>query len=160
MVKGQAGRGKFTDAVKKGWNKIKSTGIISKGIEKLTDMAATAAGAEGGPVAAAAVKAIGTRITAGARQRGYGNRPAGPPSQHGAGKVRKSKIIGTRRQVFSGSMTKTSGGLTKDDLMLNKRGRIVSKKKHSFGLTKGRKFLADAGYEPKKGSFKLFSKKS
>ena len=160
MVKGQAGRGKVREVIKKVWSKVKgplkSSRIISKGLEKLTSMAATRAGAEiaaktgianAGPVAATVVQAIGDRVTDAVRQRGYG-------------KARKSKIIGTRRQVFNGSMMKTSGGLTKTDLMLNKRGRIVSKKKHLFGVSKGRKFLADAGYEPKKGSFKLFAKKS
>jgi hypothetical protein len=36
---------------------------------------------------------------------------------------------GTRRQVWNGKAEKTAGGLTKDDLDKNKRGRIVSKKK-------------------------------
>lgn len=37
--------------------------------------------------------------------------------------------IGSRRQVMSGTAHHTSGGLTKKDLMLNKRGRIVSRRK-------------------------------
>jgi hypothetical protein len=172
MGKTQVGRGKFKDALKKGWQKVKESGVISKGLEKLADMASTAATAESGnPLAGDVVGAIGKKIVDKARQKGYGvNIPgsqggggvniAGRRSMSGMGKTRKSKIIGTRRQVYNGSMMKTSGGLTKNDLMLNKRGRIVSKKKHSFGVSKGRKFLADAGYEPKKGSFKLFSKKS
>ncbi len=178
MVKRQRGQGKFKEALKKGWRKVKESGIISKGLEKLTGMAATAATglAEGNPLAGAVVGAIGNKAVEKLRQKGYGPNLPGPQgggsmygegvniagrrSMAGMGKTRKSKVIGTRRQVFNGSMVKTSGGLTKGDLMLNKRGRIVSKKKHSFGVTKGRKFLADAGYEPKKGSFKLFSKKS
>ena len=39
------------------------------------------------------------------------------------------KAIGSRREVFSGKAHRTSGGLTRDKLMRNKRGRIVSKKK-------------------------------
>ena len=34
-----------------------------------------------------------------------------------------------RLRVFNGELKKTSGGLTKDDLVKNKRGKIVSKKK-------------------------------
>ena len=99
-----------------------------------------------------------------AKMKGYGTKMAGHginmAGKRGYGnKTRKSKIIGSRRQVWHGSMQKTSGGLTKNDLMLNKRGRIVSKKKHAFGTTKGRNFLVKAGYDPKKGSFKLFPKK-
>jgi hypothetical protein len=157
-MKGQQGKGKFKDALKKGWEKVKKSGIVSQGLEKLTEMASTAATdvAGGNPLAGDVVKAIGAKITEKAKQKGYGIALAG---QRGYGaKLRKSKIIGSRRQVYNGTMQKTAGGLTKDDLMLNKRGRIVSKKKHSFGVSKGRKFLADAGYEPKKGTFKLFSK--
>jgi hypothetical protein len=38
---------------------------------------------------------------------------------------------GTRRQVWNGSAEMTAGGLKKEDLDRNKRGRIVSKKKTS-----------------------------
>ena len=44
-----------------------------------------------------------------------------------------AKIIGSRAHVWHGTATHTSGGLVKDDLMKNKRGRIVSKKKHALG---------------------------
>jgi len=37
--------------------------------------------------------------------------------------------IGSRAQVWHGTAKKTSGGLTKKDLVMNKRGRIVSKRK-------------------------------
>jgi len=36
---------------------------------------------------------------------------------------------GSRRQVWNGSAVMTAGGLKKEDLDRNKRGRIVSKKK-------------------------------
>ena len=39
------------------------------------------------------------------------------------------KKTGTRLQVMRGTAKKTSGGLMKKDLMDNKRGKIVSKKK-------------------------------
>ena len=38
---------------------------------------------------------------------------------------------GSRRMVWNGSAEKTSGGLTKEDLMKNKYGRIVSIKRHT-----------------------------
>ena len=39
------------------------------------------------------------------------------------------KRIGSRAEVFHERATQTSGGLTKNDLIKNKIGRIVSKKK-------------------------------
>ena len=36
--------------------------------------------------------------------------------------------VGTKRQVWNGTATKTKGGLTKSDLMRNPSGRIVSKR--------------------------------
>jgi hypothetical protein len=42
---------------------------------------------------------------------------------------KKTLKRGSRRQVWNGSAEKTMGGLGKDDLMKNERGRIVSKKK-------------------------------
>jgi len=36
---------------------------------------------------------------------------------------------GSRRQVWNGTAEQTAGGLKKDDLEKNKRGRIVSRKK-------------------------------
>ena len=39
------------------------------------------------------------------------------------------KRYGTRNDVFEGLAEKTRGGLTRDDLMLSKTGKIVSKKK-------------------------------
>lgn len=66
---------------------------------------------------------------------------------------------GTRAQVWHGTAEKTSGGLTKSHLMMNKHGRIVSKKKHSLGQ-KSIKHLQNLGYKAKKGEFKLFHKLS
>ena len=47
-----------------------------------------------------------------------------PPSQN-----KKTLKRGSRRQVWNGSAEKTMGGLTKEQLMKNERGRIVSAKK-------------------------------
>ena len=55
-----------------------------------------------------------------------------------------------------GTAYKTSGGLTKGDLMMNKHGRIVSKKKHA--TAKREKRLEKAGYKPKKGKFVVMRK--
>ncbi len=40
------------------------------------------------------------------------------------------KTIGSRAEVFHGNADHTSGGLEKSDLLKNKRGRIVSARKH------------------------------
>ena len=130
--------------------------LVSKGLNALSGFAGKKLGAVN-PIAGAAADGALSKLAGLARQKGLGINMAGK-SGYGK-KTRKSKIIGSRRQVWHGSMQKTSGGLTKGDLMLNKRGRIVSKKKHAFGTTKGRNFLVKAGYDPKKGSFKLFPKK-
>lgn len=42
---------------------------------------------------------------------------------------KKTLKQGSRRQVWNGSAEKTAGGLRKDNLMKNERGRIVSIKK-------------------------------
>ena len=39
------------------------------------------------------------------------------------------KAVGSRRKVWNGTAQKTPGGLTKSDLMQNKYGRIVSRKR-------------------------------
>lgn len=60
-------------------------------------------------------------------------------------------LVGSRAQVHHGTAYKTSGNLKKGDLMMNKHGRIVSKKKHA--TAKKEKRLEKAGYKPKKGKF-------
>ena len=67
------------------------------------------------------------------------------------------QMIGSRTQVMNGTAHHTKGGLTKKQLMYNKHGRIVSRKKHTMGK-KTIKHLYKLGYKPKKGSFKLFKK--
>jgi len=42
--------------------------------------------------------------------------------------------IGTRKAVMNGGAKKTSGGLKKKDLMINTRGKIVSKKLHNLAV--------------------------
>lgn len=60
-------------------------------------------------------------------------------------------LEGSRAQVLHGTAYKTSGGLKKHDLLQNKHGRIVSRKKH--GTAKKEKRLIKAGYGTKKGQF-------
>ena len=60
-------------------------------------------------------------------------------------------LIGTRAQVWHSTAYKTTGGLTKSDLMQNKAGRIVSKAKHN--TAKREKRLVKAGFLTKKGHF-------
>uniref|UniRef100_A0A6C0JY37 Uncharacterized protein n=1 Tax=viral metagenome TaxID=1070528 RepID=A0A6C0JY37_9ZZZZ len=67
------------------------------------------------------------------------------------------ELIGTRAKVLHGTAYKTSGGLTKHDIRVNKKtGRIVSKKR-SDEARKSRR-LEKAGYKPKKGKFVLMRK--
>jgi hypothetical protein len=60
-------------------------------------------------------------------------------------------LIGTRAQVWHGTAYKTSGGLTKSDLLQNKNGRIVSRAKHATAKKENR--LVKAGFGTKKGVF-------
>ena len=60
-------------------------------------------------------------------------------------------LTGSRAQVMHGTAYKTSGGLTKEDLMMNKNGRIVSKSKHN--TAKKEKRLEKAGFFAEKGKF-------
>ena len=69
---------------------------------------------------------------------------------HVNGKTYKM-LMGSRQQVFNGTCYKTSGDLMKNDLMMNKWGRIVSKKKHA--TAKKEKRLQKHGFFAKKGKF-------
>ena len=60
-------------------------------------------------------------------------------------------LEGSRAQVMHGTAYKTSGGLTKSHLVMNKHGRIVSAAKHR--TAKKEKRLEKAGYFTKKGKF-------
>ena len=60
-------------------------------------------------------------------------------------------LFGSRAQVWHGTSYKTKGQLKKDNLMMNKRGRVVSKRKHN--TAKRDKRLIKAGYFTKKGKF-------
>merc|ERR1712091_73423 len=60
-------------------------------------------------------------------------------------KARKAKKVSARlakRQVFEGRRTKTNGKLQKSSLMMNKRGRVVSKKMSARGKQVFKKHLS------------------
>jgi hypothetical protein len=59
--------------------------------------------------------------------------------------------FGSRAEVWHGNAKKTTGGLSKNDLIKNKHGEIVSKKKHH--TAKREKRLEKAGYFTQKGKF-------
>jgi len=61
------------------------------------------------------------------------------------------ELFGSRQQVVNGTAYKTAGELTKSHLMMNKWGRIVSRKKHA--TAKKEKRLLKYGYTAKKGKF-------
>jgi len=60
-------------------------------------------------------------------------------------------LEGSRAQVHHGTAYKTSGGLTKENIIQNKNGRIVSKRKHTAAKKENR--LVKHGYGTKKGVF-------
>jgi hypothetical protein len=66
------------------------------------------------------------------------------------------KTFGSRAEVFHGTAKKTSGGLEKRDLLKNKHGEIVSRKKHL--TAKKEKRLEKHGYFTQKGKFGFVKK--
>ena len=70
-----------------------------------------------------------------------------------------AKTVGSRAEVFHGVAERTGYGvyaLKKKDLMKNKNGRIVSKKKHK--TAKKEKRLEKHGYFAEKGKFGFVKK--
>lgn len=66
------------------------------------------------------------------------------------------RTFGSRAEVFHGTSKKTSGGLLKKDLIKNKWGEIVSRKKHM--TAKKEKRLEKHGFFAKKGKFGFVKK--
>ena len=80
------------------------------------------------------------------------NKPTRGPDGAYHIKGKKYEILfGSRAQVWHGTAYKTKGQLKKENLMMNKRGRVVSKRKHN--TAKRDKRLIKAGYFTKKGKF-------
>jgi hypothetical protein len=65
-------------------------------------------------------------------------------------------LEGSRAQVWHGTAYRTPGCLCKSELMMNKHGRIVSKRKHT--TAKRDKRLVKAGFLTKKGTFGFIKK--
>ncbi len=61
------------------------------------------------------------------------------------------ELFGSREQVWNGTSYKTKYGLTKDQMIMNKHGRIVSSVKHKTAKEEMR--LEKYGYGSKKGKF-------
>ena len=77
----------------------------------------------------------------------------------GAYRINGSKydlLEGSRAQVWHGTAYKTAGNLNKSNLMMNKNGRIVSKRKHTTAKKDNR--LVKAGFFTKKGTFGFIKK--
>ena len=75
---------------------------------------------------------------------------------HVDGKKYKT-LFGSREQVMNGTVYKTTGGLTKDDLVMNKWGRIVSANKYKTAKKEMR--LQKHGFFAKKGKFGAVTRK-
>ena len=71
--------------------------------------------------------------------------------------VKIMQKFGSRRQVcVYGTAEKTTGGLTKKDLIINKWGRVVSRKKHAMGPKLLKNLMSSkkkVGWVAKKGKF-------
>ena len=88
-----------------------------------------------------------------------------------AKKAKKAKTVGKKWQVWKGTRVKTVGGLTKKDLMMNKNGKVVSKKSNAAGkkaykhisgwtkaVSKARKDLKVKGFVAVKKGTALYKK--
>jgi hypothetical protein len=80
------------------------------------------------------------------------NRPVRRNGFYSIKNMRFPNLFGSRKMVYTFKTAyKTTGGLTRNDLIQNKHGEIVSKKKHF--TAKKEKRLIKHGYGTKKGKF-------
>ncbi len=63
------------------------------------------------------------------------------------------QLFGSRAQVMHGTAYKTTGELTREALIQNKHGRIVSRSKYNTGKNKNKNNLLLNGYTARKGQF-------
>ena len=86
--------------------------------------------------------------------KGVGRKTRGDDGKFHINGKTYEELVGSRRMVWNGTAYKTSHGrkgLTKDKLMKNSRGRIVSKSLHHRAKKEDR--LGKAGWTAKKGKF-------
>ena len=91
------------------------------------------------------------------------NRPQFQNGGYTVGGRKYKQLVGSRAQVWNGTALKTGygrAGLKKSDLLMNKWGRIVSRRKHKTVKKSGLKRLHAKGYFTKKGKFGVFKKGS
>ena len=85
--------------------------------------------------------------------------------------ARRVRVRGSKAQVFRGTRQKSMSGFTKDMLMKNKNGKIVTKKQHAAGkrafknirgwtaaVSKARKALGITGFCAVKKGTALYNK--
>ena len=146
-----SGRGKVGDALRRGWQGAKKFAKDNRLGSKLVDAAGDAL--KGFAPELAPLTGIAKNYVA---SKGYGGVLPGGHTGYGKKKKKKksksskktssskvrgpSSSVGTKLQVYNGTARHTPGGLTRSSLMKNKRGKIVSKAKHSNGL-KAMKYL-------------------
>jgi hypothetical protein len=100
-------------------------------------------------------------LAAGKKSQGQVEKNMNAPMNNAAKPAMVGGMIaeGSKAMVYHGTAHHTAGGLTRKDLIKNKRGKIVSRKQAAAGK-KAYTRLVKAGYKPTKGKFKLFTKKT
>lgn len=80
-----------------------------------------------------------------ARRRKSASKSASRPRSRSRPRARsRSRVIasvGSKADVYAGLAKHTSGGLTRKDLKLNRRGKVVSKKQYAAGKRAARLYL-------------------
>jgi 8-oxo-dGTP pyrophosphatase MutT (NUDIX family) len=141
---------------------MKFNRMSRRAIDKFKELALSGAASSGAGTASAASGAGTASASPSSSRKWHRGRGGSRPSR---GKIAASNIrmagdipaVGTKAQVFHGTAKHTAGGLTKSDLVQNKHGRIVSRRKMMAGK-KALKYLTRKGYKARKGTFKLFRK--
>ena len=136
MEKMHAGGGFFDDighSVNKGFNAAfywQDHAMDAAGVPKTTAADVLHSAADG----ARKADAQNMKATAQAKAKGGSLMSQKPRSVYKApnGDLYESRV-GSKAQVWHGTAFKTSGGLKKSDLVKNKRGKIVSKRKSELG---------------------------
>jgi hypothetical protein len=59
-----------------------------------------------------------------------------------------SRRVGSKYRVFHGTADVTPGGLTRNELMYNRNGKVVSKKAHAHAIAMIQRAVANNEYHP------------